>query len=363
VLSAGSWGDPVCDAGLFVFSHTALVVAFMPPVLANYTPSSYTVMVRATNSSTQLPLAPSDGAEAVAETVTVSPGQSMVELGLPAPMSGSALRYVLPSLVEGQSYTVHVGSNPPTLPIELAAVLPRPVPVVLMPVQPTGGCRCAAMSSELGCGHLVEAVPVAVTPQRPVISKVPAGVHCVLPKVLTQPCTPLSPHALSFVPSVHLATYPLPPPTLFTTLRSLRVGPHHHPAHCWGCAGGHHRAKLGPDTLHPVPLLLGGVHGASAAHPRSASGRLHDCGPWDGRALPHHAWRGGQLLLCGHRGWGQQRPQCGPAVLLPTHHHGRGGAGGSQGPSRWRVPGVLTRGTCWCWVRFHNSKPGWGGLL
>jgi hypothetical protein len=120
-VSAGSWGDVVCDGGVLVYSHTTLVVAFEPPANASYVPTSYTIQVAidamfsANDSSTR--------------TVVVAPASSAAgAVALPPPFSTTALRYIVPGLDTGVPYHVRVSVSPPVLPVDLT--LPRSVPSV-----------------------------------------------------------------------------------------------------------------------------------------------------------------------------------------------------------------------------------------
>jgi hypothetical protein len=121
LVTAGSWGDVVCDGGVLVYSHTALVVAFEPPANASYVPTSYTIQVAsdarfsANDSSTR--------------TLVVAPTSSAAGMvALPPPFSATALRYIVPGLDTGKPYHVRVSVSPPVLPVDLA--LSRSVPSV-----------------------------------------------------------------------------------------------------------------------------------------------------------------------------------------------------------------------------------------
>jgi hypothetical protein len=122
VVDSGSWGDVVCDGGVVVYSHTALVVAFEPPTNVSYVPASY--IIQLATSASFLTDDPS------ILTMIVSPaGSATATVALPAPLSGTALRYIVPGLPTGTPLFVRVGVAPPALPAGL--VLPRPVPSVL----------------------------------------------------------------------------------------------------------------------------------------------------------------------------------------------------------------------------------------
>jgi hypothetical protein len=121
IVSAGSWGDIVCDGGVVVYSHTALVVAFEPPANASYVPASYTIQV-ATAASFPLD-------DPSTRTVAALPGGSATAtVALPLPLSATALRYIVPGLTTGTPYFVRVRAAPPELPADVT--LPRPVPGV-----------------------------------------------------------------------------------------------------------------------------------------------------------------------------------------------------------------------------------------
>ena len=121
VVTAGSWGDVVCDGGVLVYSHTALAVAFEPPASASYVPASYTIQVAsAANFS---------GDVSFTRTMVVSAATSATgAVALPSGLPGTALRYVVPGLTTGSAYYVRVGVAPPALPADVT--LARPVPTV-----------------------------------------------------------------------------------------------------------------------------------------------------------------------------------------------------------------------------------------
>ncbi len=164
VVTAGSWGDAVCDSGVVVYSHTALVVAFEPPPNTPHVPSGYTVHVSTaqtfpTNASTF--------------TVAVAPGGSLsATVGLPLPWQPTALRFLVPGLVPNTPYFVRVAADPPTLPLGVVTILPRAVPLVFGTIgQPGSGCVCAGVLAGVPCGAVASHSAAAFTPQRPSICK------------------------------------------------------------------------------------------------------------------------------------------------------------------------------------------------
>jgi hypothetical protein len=164
VVTAGSWGDVVCDGGVVVYSHSSLAVAFEPPPTAAYAPSAYTIHV---STSRAFPAEPSTRA------VLVTPGGSLAAtVALPAPWLPSALRYVVNELAPDTGYYLRVGVSPPSLPVEVSTVLPRPVPVVFSALGEVGtGCACASLRESLPCVATPSLNASAFTPHRPVIGK------------------------------------------------------------------------------------------------------------------------------------------------------------------------------------------------
>ncbi len=164
VVTAGSWGDVVCDAGATVYSHTALAVAFEPPAGASYTPSAYTVHV---STSKAFP------ANASTMVVPVTPGGSLAAtVGLPPPWQPSALRFLVPGLAPDTVHYIRVGVSPPTLPADAATILPQAVPVVFSAVgEPGTGCLCASVQAGAPCVAMPSQTASGYTPQRPVIGE------------------------------------------------------------------------------------------------------------------------------------------------------------------------------------------------
>jgi hypothetical protein len=164
LVTDGSWGDPVCDAGLHVYSHRALVVAFQPSSIGSYVPDSFTVQ-----------LAPRDPGFATNATLTlvVTAAASNGSVGLPIGVPATSLRYVIPGLTLGVPYIARVAPALPVLPLSLAAALPRPVPPVFQGVRrgsDAPGCSCATLLTGDGCNGEVGASSVA--PALPTIGRV-----------------------------------------------------------------------------------------------------------------------------------------------------------------------------------------------
>jgi hypothetical protein len=160
LVTAGSWGDPVCDGGLHVYSWSALVVSFVRPPLSSYIPDNYTIQVLAGSSRT------------VTRTLVVTAGASNGGVGLPA-VPPTSLRYLLTGLDPGTSYTVRVGASVPPLPPALQALLPSQVPGTTVEIgnaeAPVScSCMCGTLVSGGGCGSAAMGVTPLV-PQLPVI--------------------------------------------------------------------------------------------------------------------------------------------------------------------------------------------------
>jgi hypothetical protein len=162
VVAAGSWGHVVCDAGVVVYSHTALAMAFEPPSSASYVAPGYTIQV---STSRDFP------ANASTHTVPVTPGGSLTTtVGLPPPWQPTALRYVVRELASDTEYYVRVGAAPPALPAEVTTILARAVPVVFSAVgEPGTGCSCASVRAGTRCAAAPSLNASALTPRRPVI--------------------------------------------------------------------------------------------------------------------------------------------------------------------------------------------------
>jgi hypothetical protein len=165
LVTSGSWGDPVCDGGLHVYSSTALVVSFVRPPLATYTPDNYTIQVLL-----------ADGSGSVMHTLVVTAAGSDSSVGLPAGVPSTSLRYPLPGLALRTLYTVRVGPSVPPLPAALQALLPTRVPQAAVDIGDAQGegscsCMCSALVYGEGCGtasgNVMGVSPLA--PQLPVI--------------------------------------------------------------------------------------------------------------------------------------------------------------------------------------------------
>ncbi len=132
LVTSGSWGDVVCDGSLHVYSQSAVVVAFLPPAGATYTPANYTLTV---SSSAAFP------AGALTRAVPVSAADSVPGSGLVLPSEAPAgcLRFVVPSLPPGEPVYVRVAAAVPSLPVEVTRALPRAVVSVAWPIGAPGG--------------------------------------------------------------------------------------------------------------------------------------------------------------------------------------------------------------------------------
>lgn len=179
VVGHGSWGDPVCDVGLFVFSHTALVVAFSAPVNSSYTPTSYTIRVVPWAPAGSSPGAGGSGNSSDAVVLTVTPSQSVVGMVLPGSTPHAYLRFVIRNLVLGVPYVAFVTPASPELPVDVMMVVPAPV----VPSETVSGegCSCAAVAAGGGCGAMgTFAQAVSVAPQLPEIGAKLCGLTGVL---------------------------------------------------------------------------------------------------------------------------------------------------------------------------------------
>jgi hypothetical protein len=164
VVTSGSWGEPVCDGGLYVYSSKGLVAAFVAPVNASYAPEWYTIQVESAGVG-GAPTAPVVG-------LAAAPAAGV---GLPAPAPANALRYLVQALEQGTPYSARVAPSVPQLPVEVVAVLPRPVPMVFTPLGGDGGCTCTALATGAGCAAAATASATLVaTPAVPVIGAWPS---------------------------------------------------------------------------------------------------------------------------------------------------------------------------------------------
>ncbi len=167
VVTSGSWGDVVCDGGLHVYSHNAVVVAFLPPAGAPYTPINYTLTV---STSPTFPSGPATRSV----SVLASDSASGSDIVLPTEAPESSLRYVVSSLTPGEPVYVRVAAAVPPLPVEVTQVLPREVAPVAWPIGSSGGCSCAVVVTGLDCGD-APGIGQSMTPSRPVIGAVSCG--------------------------------------------------------------------------------------------------------------------------------------------------------------------------------------------
>lgn len=159
VVSHGSWGDVVCDGGLYVYSHTALVAAFMPPVSTTAAPSEYLVTVATTQA-----FAPN-----ASSVVKVGATQgSLPLLASPPWVPGAALRFLLPDLQPDTPVFVRVAALVPALPVFVSRDLWRAVAPVAWPLGGDGGCSCSDATSGPGCGSSPGAGQ-GLAPTRPLI--------------------------------------------------------------------------------------------------------------------------------------------------------------------------------------------------
>lgn len=154
VVADGSWGDVVCDGGLYVYSRSAVVAAFSAPVNATYVPSGYTLTVSTS------PTFPAWSTW----TMGVSATQSELAVVLPKRFAPLSLRYRI-SFAPGAQLFVRVAASVPALPAQVARDLPQVVQPVSWPVD---GCLCASVQSGSGCGD-VAGVPEGLMPGDPVI--------------------------------------------------------------------------------------------------------------------------------------------------------------------------------------------------
>jgi hypothetical protein len=161
LVTSGSWGDVVCDGGLIVYSHKAVVVAFLPPVNTTHVPAHYTLSA---SSSPTFPVGPFTRILTVAAAQSASSSDIALPTGLPA----TSLRFVVPHLTPGEAIYVRVAASVPPLPVDIASVLPRAVAPLAWPLGGLGGCSCAAVTAGAGCGD-APGEDQAVVPSRPVI--------------------------------------------------------------------------------------------------------------------------------------------------------------------------------------------------
>ncbi len=156
VVAQGSWGDVVCDGGLFVYSSEALVAAWAPPPTATSPVAGYTVTLSTSATNTTL------------YTIDVNATQAAQLASLPLPPSQSA-RMMLPALAADVPINVHVAVWVPELPLAASHNLPRTVSPLAWPLGGQGGCGCATAMAGDGCGDVAGA-PQVLAPSGPVIS-------------------------------------------------------------------------------------------------------------------------------------------------------------------------------------------------
>jgi hypothetical protein len=168
-VTAGSWGDVVCDGGLNVHSHTAVVAAFTSPTTTTgFTPGNFTLQV-----STSAAVSPQPP-----RTLAVSAVESSSGIALPTGVASSALRYLVPSLATGVTVYVRVAAAVPPLPAEVTRLLPWAVAPVFWPLGGPGGCACAdAVAGTGGCGATT-GVPQAMPPALPEIGTCACRSRC-----------------------------------------------------------------------------------------------------------------------------------------------------------------------------------------
>jgi hypothetical protein len=161
VLADGSWGGVVCDGALFVYSATAVVATFTPPVTAGYTPATYTISV-----STSLAFKPND------VVISVNASDSATGLVGPASISSaSSMRFVVPHLDPGVPVYMRVAASVPLLPDVVSRDLPRAVLPVGWPLGGPGGCTCTNATSASGCSSDGHGVSQSLAPAGPLIGE------------------------------------------------------------------------------------------------------------------------------------------------------------------------------------------------
>ncbi len=154
VVTNGTWGDPVCDGGVLVYSHTALAVTFFPPKNASYKPAGYNVQV------SQSPTFP------LGATTSLSLKESNAAALLP----DGSLGFVVPGLTTGVAYHVRVAPDAPPGPSEgLPVAVPPAFTTLGAIVEGVGSsCLCSAVASGPGCGAPA-ATPSPVAPLPPTV--------------------------------------------------------------------------------------------------------------------------------------------------------------------------------------------------
>jgi hypothetical protein len=161
-VSSGSFGDTVCDGGLLVFSSTALMVTFRPPVVVGYTPARYNITLQPTSVGAGRTVT---RVVATNESLVLGTGPMPSSLGPGSAGSQGPLRFVLRGLTRGASYMASIGPDPPILSEDVKALLPAAVPRVQSPLR-GGACRAGS----LGRRRLdQDTFPLIAVPQAPVI--------------------------------------------------------------------------------------------------------------------------------------------------------------------------------------------------
>jgi hypothetical protein len=164
----------VCDGGLLVFSSTALMVTFRPPVVVGYTPARYSITLQPTSAGAGRTVT---SVVATNESLVLGTGPTPSSLGPGSVGSQGPLRFILRGLTRGASYMVSIGPDPPVLSEDVKALLPAAVPWVQSPLR-GGACRAGS----LGRRRLdQDTFPLIAVPQTPVIGTCLCSVcKCVL---------------------------------------------------------------------------------------------------------------------------------------------------------------------------------------
>ncbi len=166
LLTHGSWGDVVCDGGLYVFSSNAVVVAFSAPVNASYVPSSYTLSISRTSAF----------ASRSTYAAVVAANKTEATFVLPARFTPSSLRFYLEYPQDANLY-VRASASPPFLPTLVTQDLPQAVPLVPWPIGGTGGCGCESVRSGAGCGDS-PGLSEGLAPKGPIIGTLQGSATC-----------------------------------------------------------------------------------------------------------------------------------------------------------------------------------------
>jgi hypothetical protein len=152
-LSAGSWGDVVCESAVMVYSHTALAVTFKPPL--TYAPGNFTIEV---SGSPLFPVGP------LTRSLGVTPAQS--DPSLARAFNSTSLWFTVRALTTRMPYWVRVAAASPALPAEVAALVPaRPLVYKYLRVW-NGFMECPC-----GLDGCVAGTPEPVVPLPPIIGE------------------------------------------------------------------------------------------------------------------------------------------------------------------------------------------------